>query len=195
MLGMFIEGLVNQEASGGWDFLWIALPIFLCLLLMGQGRGSGGGSTAQETVSESWYTMQDTETSYKTIENKVAEWRKEAEEKNERSRGILSSLKAAFGRGKPEDRFVVKETIPPRLYRVSDTSGPICFELTEVVGGGTVVQTTFSFQLKNRMAKFKASLPLKIPATPIGNRCPACGKPVLPEFNLCPYCGEKIIKV
>jgi uncharacterized OB-fold protein len=44
------------------------------------------------------------------------------------------------------------------------------------------------------MAKLKADLPLRIPATPVGHRCPACGKPVLPEFNVCPYCGEKIIK-
>jgi hypothetical protein len=192
---MLIEALVNQESTGGFDTLWIILPILLCLMLMGQGRGGGGGGTAQETVSEAWYTLQDTETTYKTIETAVAEWCKEAKEKKERSRGVLSSIKGALSGGKPGDRFVVKETIPPRLYRVSDTSGPIYFELTEVVGGGTVVKATFSSQLKSKMAKFKASLPLKIPATPIGNRCPACGKPVLPEFNLCPYCGEKIIKV
>jgi hypothetical protein len=192
---MFIEALVNQEGGGIFDILWLILPILLCLMLMGRGRGGGGGGAAQETVSESWYTAQDIETTFKTIEAAVAGWRKEAEEKREASRGILSSLRGVLGGGKPEDRFVVKETIPPRLYRMSDPTGPIYFELTEVVGGGTVAKATFSSQLKSKMAKFKASLPLKIQAAPIGNRCPACGKPVLPEFNLCPYCGEKIIRV
>jgi len=132
---------------------------------------------------------------FKTIEGTVAEWRKEAEEKIETSGGVFSSLRGMLGGGKPEDRFVEKETISPRLYRLSDPTGPIYFELTEVIGGGTVVKATFGSDLRSKMARFKASLPLKIPATPVGNRCPACGKPLLPEFNLCPYCGEKIIKV
>jgi len=194
---MFIEALVNQEGGGIFDTLWWILPILLCLMLMGQGRGGGGGKgdATNETVSESWYTPQDNETTYKTIEAAVTEWRKEAEEKSETSKGALSSLKGMLGGGKTEDRFVVKETIPPRLYRMSDPTGPIYFELTEVEGGGSVVRATFSSGVRSKMAKFKAGLPLKIPAAPIGNRCPACGKPVLPEFNLCPYCGEKIIKV
>jgi hypothetical protein len=194
---MFIEALVSQEGGGIFDILWLILPILLCLMLMGRGRGGGGGGggAVQETVSESWYTAQDIEMTYKTIEATAAGWRKEAEEKRETSKGALSSLRGVLGGGKPEDRFVVKETIPPRLYRMSDPTGPIYFELTEVVGGGTVVKATLSSQLKSKMAKFKARLPLKIPAAPIGNRCPACGKPVLPEFNLCPYCGEKIIKM
>jgi len=165
-------------------------------MLMGQGRGGGGkGDSTNETDSESWYTPQDNETTYKTIEAAVNEWRKEVEEKAETSKGALSGLRGILGGGKTEDRFVVKETIPPRLYRISDPTGPIYFELTEVEGGGSVVKAMFNSGIKGKMAKFKASLPLKIPANPIGNRCPACGKPVLPEFNLCPYCGEKIIKV
>jgi hypothetical protein len=193
---MFMEALVSQEGNGGLDIFWILLPLLCCVLFMAQGRGGGGkGDAAQETVSESWYTAQDTEATYKTIEAAAAGWRGEAEEKREASKGILSSLRGVLGGGRPEDRFAVKETIPPRLFRMSDPTGPIYFELTEVVGGGTVVKATFSSQLKSKMAKFKAGLPLKIPAAPIGNRCPACGKPVLPEFNLCPYCGEKMIKV
>jgi hypothetical protein len=194
-LGMFIEALVEQEATGGLDIFWILMPILCCIIFMTQSRGGGNkGGTAMETVSESWYTVEDIEKSFKTIEATVAEWRKESEEKRETSKGVLSSLRGLLGGGKPEDRFVVKETIPPRLYRMSDPTGPIYFELTEVVGGGTVVKTTFSSNLRSKMARFKASLPLKIPATPVGNRCPACGKPMLPEFNLCPYCGEKTIK-
>lgn len=157
---MFIETLVNQDATGGFDILWIILPILLCLMLMGQGRGGGGG-TAQETVSESWYTGQDIETTFKTIETAVTEWRKEAEEKREASKGVLSSLKGALGGGGPKERFMVEETISPRLYKMSDSTGPIYFELTEVEGGGAVVKTTFGSELKSKMAKFKAGLPLK----------------------------------
>jgi hypothetical protein len=66
---MFIEALVSQEGGGIFDILWLILPILLCLILMGQGRRGGGkGDAAQETVSESWYTTQDTETTYKVIE-------------------------------------------------------------------------------------------------------------------------------
>ena len=112
----------------------------------------------------------------------------------EESDSFTSRLRGAFGGGREEERFLVEESISPRLYRLVDTSGPIYFELTEVEGGGTVVKTTYNSSIKSRMAKFKAGLPLKIPAAPVGNRCPTCDKPVLPEFNLCPYCGEKLIK-
>jgi len=192
---MFIASLINQEATGSWDYFWILIPLLCCVIFAQGRRGDGGGGIAKETVSESWYTVEGIETMFKTIEGTVAEWRKEAEGKTDASGGALSSLRGMLGGGKPEDRFVEKETIFPRLYRLSDPTGPIYFELTEVIGGGTVVKATFGSDLRSKMARFKASLPLKIPATPVGNRCPACGKPLLPEFNLCPYCGEKIIKV
>jgi hypothetical protein len=189
---MLIEAFVNQEGTGGLDVFWMILPLLCCFMAMASARGGGGAKTT-ETVSESWYTVQDIESAYKAIENAVAEWRREAEERAEASKRGFLGLGGLF-EGKPKDRFVVKETVPSRLYRLSDSSGPIYFELTEVEGGGTVVKATFSSELRSKMAKFKARLPLKIPAAPVGNRCPACGKPVLPEFNLCPYCGEKIIK-
>jgi len=82
----------------------------------------------------------------------------------------------------------------PRLFRLTDAvAGPVYFELTEVEGGGTVVKATYSSSIKRQVAEFKARSPLKIPAVPIGKRCPACGKAVLPEFVLCPYCGEKLM--
>jgi len=191
---MFIEALVNQDWLSGIDIFWIILPLLCCVILAQSRSKEPKRGTALETVSESWYTIQDIETMFKSIETTVAEWRKESDEKRETSEGVPSGLKGVFGRGKPEDRFVVMETIPPRLYVMSDPTGPIYFELTEVVGGGTVVKTTFNSNLRTRMAKFKAGLPLKIPAAPIGNICSVCGKSVLPEFSLCPYCGEKIIK-
>jgi hypothetical protein len=191
---MFIGTLVAGDTTGGLDIFWILLPLLLCVLLMGQGRGSGGGGGTAGPISESWYTGQDIETTFKTIETVADEWRKKAKEKREASRGALSSLKNVLGGGAPKDRFVVEKTVSPRLLRMSDTTGPVFFELTEVEGGGVVVKATFNSELKGKIANFKASLPLRIPANPVGNRCPACGKAVLPEFNLCPYCGEKIIK-
>jgi hypothetical protein len=191
---MFIGMLVAEDTTGGLDLFWILIPILLCVMLMGQGRGGGAGGGSTEPISESWYSGQDIGTTFKTIETAVAGWRKEAEKKREASRGVLSSLKGILGGGESKARFVMEETISPRLLRLSDASGPLYFELTEVEGGGAVVKATFNFELKGKMADFKASLPLRIPANPVGSRCPACGKAVLPEFNLCPYCGEKIIK-
>src|SRR4030042_6918964 len=91
-LDMFIEALVMQEETSIWDSLTWLLPILCCLIFFTQGRGGGGGGggTVKETVSESWYTVDDIETMYKRIEATVAEWRKEAEEKRETSKGGLS---------------------------------------------------------------------------------------------------------
>jgi hypothetical protein len=159
-------------------------------MLMASGRSEQ--KEVPKSEAESWYTTQNIEETYTSIENETAEWRKKAQESRERSGSFLSRL---IGRTtKVEERFVVQETISPRLLRLSDkTAGPIYFELTEVEGGGTVVKATYSSSIRRQIAEFKARSPLKIPAVPIGNRCPACGKPVLPEFILCPYCGEKLL--
>lgn len=188
---MLISSLIKQGEGGGFDIIWILLPLLCCLMTMTQ---RGERTSERKTVTESWFTNQNIETTYKAIETETAEWRREAEERKEEPTSLISKLRRAFGGGKVEERFVVKEVIPSRLYRLADSTGPIYFELTEVEGGGTVVKTTYNSSIKGQMAKFKAGLPLKIPATPIGNRCPSCGKPVLPEFILCPYCAEKLMK-
>lgn len=179
--------------QGAADLLWLILPLLCCAMMMAQPRG---GTPQRESVTETWYTAQSIEETYRAIEGVTSEWRREAEERMKEEGGSLSSrFRRVFGGGRAEARFVVKEAIPPRLFRVEDSSGPIYFELTEVEGGGTVVKATYDSSLKSRIAKFKASQPLKIPAPPISDRCPSCGKPVLKEFNLCPYCGEKLIRV
>lgn len=188
---MLIPPLVGQE-GGGFDIIWILLPLLCCLMTMGQ---RGQRPQASGTVTESWYTVQDMEATYSAIEAETAEWRKQTEaRRQERSESLTTKLKSVLGRGGEQERYVVRETIPPKLYRMEDSTGPIYFELTEVEGGGTVVKSTYGQAIKSRMAKFKTKLPLKIPATPIGKRCPSCGKPVLPEFSLCPYCGEKLLE-
>jgi len=115
-------------------------------------------------------------------------------EMKEASRGIASILSRVLRGRQSAERFVEKENTPPRLLSLTDSSGSIYFEFTEVEGGGTVVKATYARSIKGRVAKLKTELPLKIPATPVGLKCPSCGKPVLREFNMCPYCGSELIK-
>ena len=182
--------MINQGEGGGFDIFFLLLPVLCCMMMMTQSRQR---TQESETVTESWFTIQDIETTYKATEKETAEWRSEAEKRRERPKSLISKLRGTFGGGKIE-RFVVEEEIPPRLYRLADPTGPIYFEFTEVEGGGTVVRTTYNSAIKGRMARFKADLPLRIPAAPVGNRCPSCGKSVLREFNLCPYCGGELLK-
>ncbi len=188
---MLISSMVAQEGGGGLDLIWWILPL-LCCMLAGQQRER---APTRDTVTENWYTVQGIEEAYAAIEARAAEWREEALAAKPASDSLMSKVSNALGGGGREvDRFVERDATPPRLYRMADRMGPIYFELTEVEGGGTVVKATYSPAIKVRMAKLKADLPLRIPATPVGHRCPACGKPVLPEFNVCPYCGEKMIE-
>jgi hypothetical protein len=190
---MWISSLINQGGTGGFDIFWILLPV-LCCLMSFQSRG-GKSSAGERTITESWYTAQDINETYDGIEKEISEWRRQAEESEKTPESFVAKLRNVIGfRRKEEKRFIVQEAILPRLYRISDVSGPVIFEFTEVEGGGTVTKATFNSMLKSRVAKFKAGLPLKIPAVPIANRCPSCAKSVHAEFNLCPYCGEKLIE-
>jgi hypothetical protein len=186
-----ILSLIAQEASGGFDYMWLLLPLLCCALTMG---GQRGGKSSQESVPESdaFYTAQNIQESYERIGVEIEQWRLAAQEK--KPEGLVSNVvRRLRGEGKQE-RFVEKERSPPRLISLTDVSGPIFFELTEVEGGGTVIKATYSSDLKARFAKLKAALPLKIPVSPIAFNCPTCSKSVLKDFNLCPYCGSKLIK-
>ena len=182
--------MVAQEGGGGIDLIWWILPLLCCMLASQQRERA----PTRDTVTENWYTVQDIEAAYDAVLERATEWREEALTAKP-TESLMSKVTKALGGGRrDEDRFVEEDAKPPRLYRMRDRTGPIYFELTEVEGGGTVVKATYSPMIKVRMAKLKADLPLRIPAPPVGQRCPACGKPVLPEFNLCPYCGEKMIE-
>ena len=183
--------LVGQEGGGGFDIIWLLLPLLCCMMTMGQ-RGEKTQETGPE--NESFYTTQGIHESFGKIEEEVARWRLEAREKKEGPGGVTASVMKILGRGPPSERFVEKEKNPPRLLSLTDSSGPIYFEFTEVMDGGTVVKATYGSALKGRVARLKAGLPLKVPVVPIGLSCPSCGKSVLREFNLCPYCGSKLIK-
>jgi hypothetical protein len=189
---MLIPPLVGQD-GGGFDIIWLLLPLLCCMLMTGQ-RGEERRPTEGQ-LTEHWYTTQNIEEIYSAIEKELTDWKERAEEKAAATpESFIDRLRNTLSRQKSKVGVTIKESIPPRLFSMEDNSGPIYFELTEVEGGGTVVQTTFNNLIKNQMARFKTTLPLKIPATPVGKHCPACGKPILPEFNLCPYCGEELIK-
>jgi hypothetical protein len=190
---MLFPPIIGQE-GGGIDWLTLLLPIVVCLMCMSQSQG-GGGERSDGTLSESWYTPEDMEKAYEAIVLEAAEWRREHETgKAEASASLTSRVRQVLGGGRAESRFVVKDEVPPKLYSMSDRTGPIYFELTEVEDGGTVVKATYGSAFKPRLARFKAKQPLKIPANPTGKRCPSCGKPVLGEFSVCPYCGERLLE-
>ena len=114
-------------------------------------------------MTESWYSTEDIRISYDKIDEKVTEWHGEAQVTRREDGGITSMLRRFLGGGgEPQERFSVKEKDAPRLYIVDDPSGPIYFELTEVEGGGTMIRVTFSSAVKERMARFRAQLPLKV---------------------------------
>ena len=184
-----ILSLVGQEGTGGFDIIWLLLPLLCCMLM--QQRGEKPQEAGSET--ESFYTTQPIQESFDGIAEEMARWRQEAKDKKEEP-GITSSITRLLKGGAPQERFTEKERNPPRLLSLADSTGPLYFEFTEVEGGGTVVKATYSPQLKSRVARLKATLPLKVPATPVGLSCPSCGKPVLREFKVCPYCGSQLIK-
>jgi len=185
-----IQAFVGQE-GGGFDIIWLLLPLLCCMMTMGQ-RGEKSAESGSE--AESFYTTQSIHEAYAKVEEETAKWRMEAQEKKQ-PEGPVASLRKLLGGGVHAERFAQKERTPPRLLSLSDSTGPVFFEFTEVEGGGTVVRATYGSALKELVARLKAGLPLKIPAVPVGLNCPSCGKPVLREFNLCPYCGAELIKV
>jgi hypothetical protein len=190
-IGMMIPPFVGQE-GGGVDWLMLLLPILVCFLCMGQSQG-GSAPQKGNTETESWYTPQGIDEAYAAIVAEATEWRRKAEEEaSSTSESITSKLRGIMGGGRKQARFEVKEEMAPRLYRMTDRSGPVYFELTEVEEGGTVVKATYDSSIKARITRFKAEQPLKIPAIPVSKRCQVCSKPVLPEFVVCPYCGEKL---
>jgi hypothetical protein len=182
--------LIGQDSGGGLDLLWILVPLLCCMMAMGQR-----GEKPQEAglISDSFYTVHDIQEAFDNIGEEVTKWREEAKRRPAPG-GIISQVRKVLGGGAQKERFVEGEKVPPRLIRLSDTTGPIYFEFTEVEGGGTVVKATYDSALKSKVAKLKTVLPTKIPAVPVELKCPSCGKPILKEFNLCPYCGTKLTK-
>ena len=183
--------LITQEAGGGLDLIWWLVPLICCFLTMSQ-RDDKPKETEKET--ETFYTSLDIDEAFAALEEKIETWRLDEKEMGKEQKGITVTINKLLGRSSNVERFAEIDKQPPRLYSLDDVTGAMYFELTEVEGGGTVVKITYGPLLKGRMARLKAALPLKVPAIPVGLKCPSCGKPVLHEFNLCPYCGTELIK-
>lgn len=172
------------------------LPMLCCLLVMIPSlfRRGGESEPGRTTEHDLWFTTQPIEEAYAAIEKETTEWRREAEAMEAKPRSSLTKLRDTLSRQRRGDRYIVEDTVHPTLLKLNDRAvGPLYFELTEVEGGGTVVKATHSSSIKDRVVKFKAQLPLKIPVAPVGYSCPTCGKSVMREFNICPYCGQKLI--
>ena len=187
-----IASLVSQgEGGGGIELIYWVLPAICLLITFLQPKGEK--TSEKGMLVESWYTPQEISEAYSTIADEMDTWRTTEETKTPPT-SIAARLLNVFKSKSSKERFVLREEVPPRLYRLQDATGPLFFELTTVEGGGTVVRTMYNYAVKARMARFRASQPAKIPAIPIGLNCPTCGKPVLQEFVVCPYCTEKLIK-
>jgi len=128
--------LIGQE-GGGFNFIWYLLPLLCCLMTL-QQRGESPQESGTE--SESFYTTQDIQESFGRIEEEVAKWRQEAQERGEMSGGVVSSIRRLIGGGQPAERFVEDENSPPRLLSLTDSSGPVYFEFTEREAGAEGVQ-------------------------------------------------------
>jgi hypothetical protein len=159
---------------------------------MSQRREAMTTSPQKEMLMETWYVTHDVERAYGAIKAEVEKWRI-AEREEPVSDSLIDRLRGSSG-SKGAERFMVHEEVPPRLYRVSDKTGQLIFELTEVENGGTVIAAMYHYNIKTRIARFKAKLPLKIPAVSGGIRCPSCGQPAFKEFVVCPYCGDMLVK-
>jgi hypothetical protein len=186
--------LLGDTGGGELDLLSTLLPIICCVVAIPLlSRSGGGGQPSQGATRESdiWFTTQNIDEAYETINKEVDSWRTKAEEEAAKPKSFLSRL---TGGGKKGPRFVIKESIAPRLNTIGDpVVGTIYFELVPVEEGGTTVKASYSSAAKNQIVDFKARSPLTIPRVPIGNNCPSCGKAVLREFTLCPYCGQKLV--
>jgi hypothetical protein len=186
---MILISLIGQGDWGGYDPIFWILPILFCMYSLQQSKKNR--YPGKEKLIESWYTTLDIETVYNLTREEIEGWREKATKPLTSARSVIKSLRT------PKDertRFIIKEEKPPRLLRVKDSKDPMFFELSEVDEGGTVIRITYNNRHKAKIARFKASLPIRIPTVPMGTICQSCERSVLSEYIICPYCGDKIHK-
>lgn len=181
--------VLQVPAAGGSNLqmLLLIIPLLLCCLMpmlmrRGQGRVASTGAADESDV---WFTSYKPDEAFELVKKEVENWRQQS----------LETMKPPprFSlRKPPKERFTVTQSLPPRLYRLSDPlEGEIAFEFTETEVGGTSVRVNFQSPARGRVQTFRASLPIKLPFA-AGKPCSACGRPVLPDFVTCPHCGQKL---
>jgi len=181
--------LKNIILQANASSLLLLLPLLICCMLPLITRlfqkPIPSGLTGTET--DVWFTSYGINEAFETVKNHVFSWKSEEERK------ATSSSRFSFLKSKhPSERFIISESIPPRLIKFSDPiEGNVTFEFTETEPGGTAIRVNYYPTLRDRIQKMRANFPLKIPFA-AGLPCPACGKPVFPDFKVCPFCGEKL---
>ena len=183
----------GESTGGDIDLISTFLPILCCLVAMPLMSRGGGSKPSQAPTreSDSWFTTQNIDEAYESINKEVDSWRVKAEEEDAKPKSFISKLRR---RKKNEARFVIKGSIAPRLITIRDpVMGKIDFELTAFEERGITVKASYGFAAKSQIVNFKARSPLIIPRVPIGDNCISCGKAVLRGFILCPYCGQKLL--
>jgi hypothetical protein len=154
-------------------------------------RGGGGGGQPAEGRAEfdDWFTSLEINQAFESVVEETDKWRKEVEEKKP---GTMEKIVNTFRKSKVE-RYIVNESVSPRLYRIADRQeGIMSFEFTEVEQGGTSIKATYTgSRARRRIQTFKASMPAKLTSPGRGKFCSICGKPIQPDFKSCPYCGEE----
>jgi hypothetical protein len=180
-----VTALQATPPTSNWTMLLMIIPLLLCCMmpmLMRRGQGTAGPSTPGE--SDVWFTTYKSDEAFELVKKEVDNWRQQSLESMKPSRFSLRKI--------PKERFTVTQSLPPRLYRLSDPlEGEVAFEFTETEIGGTSIRVNFQSPARARVQTFRASLPIKQPFA-AGKPCTACGKPVLPDFVACPYCGQKL---
>ena len=101
-----------------------------------------------------------------------------------------SAVEAQMLDGKSELLDVMNETVIMNntiLAQVKDIVYNVRTEVKEIQPLKENVEKlkTEISRLKRETQKFEESITYP-------NKCPTCGKPLLPEFKVCPYCGENI---
>jgi hypothetical protein len=176
----------GQEPQSNLQMLLLLIPLILCcmmpmLMRRGQGAAAPSGSAGESDV---WFTSYKPDEAYELVKKEVENWRQQSVQTTKPARFSLRKI--------PKERFSVSQSLPPRLYRLSDPlEGEVAFEFTEMEVGGTAVRVNFQPPARARVQTFRASLPIKLPFA-AGTPCSACGRPVLPDFVTCPYCGQKL---
>lgn len=177
--------------TDGTDIFSLLLPVIMCCLVMSlMGRGQQP-STSPIVETDEWFVPFEIQKAFDVINEEAMNWKQKAKKIKP---STISRISNMFYRRSEKERFVIEQSISPRLIRLNDSyEGKITFELTKADEVGTSVKVTYGSRARDRIKTFRAQMPVKVPPPPPReNICKSCGRPIQPEFVACPYCGEKL---
>ena len=107
----------SGQAPGGssLQMLLLIIPLLICCMLpMLMRRGQGGAaSTGATGESDVWFTSYKPDEAFEIVKKEVENWRQQAVE-------TMKPPPRFSLRKPPKERFIVTQSLPPRLYRLSD---------------------------------------------------------------------------